>query len=112
MLGALIADQRMNHGFFARFNAGIPQPGQRKWISLTGHYGVNDRGARDASNIVNDMMNLEIHLRQRLMDGWICWSDIPANSLRCRISDRTAQTRSSGRNAARNNPTECRYCSH
>ena len=41
-----------------------------------------------------------------------CWLAAATNSLRCRSRLRTAQTSCPGRNAARNNPTECRNCNH
>src|SRR5215469_15383642 len=41
-----------------------------------------------------------------------CWLAAATNSLRCRNMVRTAQTSCPGRNAARSNPTECRYCNH
>jgi hypothetical protein len=42
----------------------------------------------------------------------MCWAAICTRSVRWRISERTATTSPSGRNAALSNPTECRNCSH
>src|SRR5205809_6412859 len=41
-----------------------------------------------------------------------CWTAICTSSPRCRMTARTAHTSALGRKAERNNPTECRYCSH
>jgi hypothetical protein len=67
MLLAVVADQRLAHRLHGRMASPFAMGGQDIGIALTCHDRSDDRHACDPGDVGHDMMQLQVHLRQRLL---------------------------------------------
>jgi hypothetical protein len=67
MLGPPVALQRFPDGLLAGLDAWIPQLRQHHRIPLPGYDGIQNRQPCQARDVTDDMLDLHVHLRQRLL---------------------------------------------
>jgi hypothetical protein len=67
MLGPPVAFQRFSDGLGVDFDVWIPQLGELCAVPLSSQDGVHNGPARQPGNVTDDMMDLQVHLRQRLV---------------------------------------------
>src|SRR5262249_49200601 len=69
MLRPPVAFDRFSNGLGVSFDVRIPQLGEFCAVSLSSQDGVDHGKASHPSDVADDMMDLQIHLRQRLVHG-------------------------------------------
>src|SRR6266850_3955155 len=67
VFGAVVADEALSNGFNGSFDPVIAQFSQLFGIGYPRDDGVDDGQSRNSGDIADDMVNLKIHLVQRLM---------------------------------------------
>ena len=67
MLGPPVAFQRFPDGLGISFDVWIPQLGELCAVPLSSQDGVHNGTAGQAGNVTDDMVDLQVHLRQRLV---------------------------------------------
>src|ERR1700754_2107952 len=85
---------------------------QGHWISLALQDGVKDPEATESGDVVQDTMNLQIHLIECFLDvhDMLCSHLDQTSAMSPQRADRANET--GGRKLDRSRPTECRYCNH
>jgi hypothetical protein len=64
------AHQRFLNGLRTGFDAANPQLGQFDRVALAGDDGIDNRQPGGPGEVADHMVNLQIHLRQRLISPW------------------------------------------
>src|ERR1035441_8417362 len=67
MLRPPVTFQRFSDGFGVGLNVWIPQLGELRAVPLASQDGVHNSKASHSGNVTDDMMDLQVHLRQRLV---------------------------------------------
>ena len=67
MLGPPVAFQRFSDGLGVGFDMWIPQLGELGAVPLSSQNGVHNGTARRPGDVTDDMVDLQVHLRQRLV---------------------------------------------
>jgi hypothetical protein len=67
MLGPPVAFQRFSDGLGVGFDVWMPQLGELGAVPLASQNGVHNGQARQSGNVTDDMVDLQVHLRQRLV---------------------------------------------
>ena len=63
----VVADQRLTHRLNGRMAPPVTVRGQDVWVALARHDRADDGHAGHASDVGDDMMQLQVHLHQRLL---------------------------------------------
>ena len=112
MLRPVVADERLRDGLRSRVDAPVPQRREFRGVSFAGENGVDDRESGHPGDIADHMMQLQIHLVQRLLHAL----DMGRGGLnqaltmpkqRAQAADALGRPKRGGQQA-----NECKYCSH
>jgi hypothetical protein len=93
MLGAQVALQRFPDRLLARLDVWITQTGEYRRIPFAGDDGFQCPQAREARNVIDDMLNLHVHLRRRLVHVLDILADHLNPVVSAPIGERSAHTR-------------------
>ena len=113
VLLALVAGQGLPDRLGRGMAAPVAMGGQHGRVALAGHDGADDAQAGRPGDVRDDVVELQVHLRQRLLHVLDVRRRRSPAAARAGAGRRAApRSRPSGRKLARSRPYSCRRCSH